>query len=114
MFTKENKKMNKQTQNRYKNLCSLTTNFREHQLKKGINYDQRSNEAEHKLTTWIKEICPSVDKFELEELIGEIRVEQEHSIITLLANLEAINIDNDKLPKMKVIVSINQVNILED
>jgi len=105
--------MNKQAQNRYKNLCSLTTNFREHQLKNGVNYAKRSKVAEKNLTAWIKEKCPNANEFEIEELICEIVVEKEDELLTIFADLEAISIDANKLPEMEEIVSPSQVNIFD-
>jgi len=105
--------MNKQAQARFKNYYALIINFREHQIKKGINYGEPEEKAEKKLTSWIKGRCQCFrsDEIQIEELISDIVTAKEDEIIALFADLEAVKIDSERLPRMKVQVAPNQICI---
>lgn len=103
--------MNEQAQNRFKIYLSIVMNYRDHLFRKGVNYGKAEDEAEKKLTAWIKEKCPGASEFDIEELICDCVMAKEDEIMRLLADLEAIKVDFNKLPKMKMSVSPSQINI---
>jgi len=100
----EIKKMkNKDNEKRLNQFLQLVCAFVEYQYQNGVIYDKKVSEKRESLEKWLVKVCPNYDELEFDELLTDLLEEKFDTFFQILADLECLNIDFDKLPLIKQI-----------
>lgn len=93
--------MNKQSKINFYN--SIISGYADIKLKQGQDLETKVEKATDNLIKYVEKHCPSIDQWELDDLVNTLKAEKEAFVISILADLECLKVDFDKLPPIEQI-----------